>query len=236
MLLVGIVLGLCLRAGTIANITLPDYFWKIFCNEPHEIVSAVTATEEEEENPLKRNFLLCCGLAMRHGMTSCLPESYLDILTPCDLKTLLNGGGTLNVENLRLFASYCSPVCENDDSVEVFWLALSDLPRLSLFKFLQYLWSCDENNSIEHLSDGTTTFFTCSNSLIELYYWRNSNLPLGQIRIGYSDYQEEDSATTTSEPSHSGIMIPEYGVILLPRNVTTYVAMSTHVKILIDAL
>jgi hypothetical protein len=131
-----------------ANISLPTYFWKIFTNEDYEIPSS--CHHQESSSSLERNLLECSAHAMRHGITSCLPETYLDLFTSQDLQTLLNQGGALNVEILRSSASYSSPLTEMDEVVDVFWLALSDLSKISLLKFLQMLWSTAEDHPHPH--------------------------------------------------------------------------------------
>lgn len=215
-----------------ANISLPDYFWKIFCNEDYEIPSQC------HESPLERNLLECSALAMRHGMTSCIPEVYLDLFTSQNLQTLLNQGGTLNVEILRYSTSYSLPLTETEEVVDVFWLALSDLSKLSLLKFLQVLWSATEDDQ-DPLPDGlpppplSLPPLTSFPSSSELYQWKGSSLPLGPIRIGLSP---EICENESSLPSSVGISIPHYGVILLPRYTTSYLTMSHNLRIFIDTL
>jgi hypothetical protein len=150
----GVVLGIGLRAGAVANITLPEYFWRVLCNEDEgDSLDSHLCNQDIPQTDLERSLLRCCAHAIRHGVTSCVPEAYLDLITSSDLKMLLNAGGSLNVEILRSTSSYASPLLETDDVVEVFWLALSDLPRASLLKFLQTLWSSEHCS--DHIPDGT---------------------------------------------------------------------------------
>jgi hypothetical protein len=138
------------------NLSLPKYFWQIFCNEDYELPSSSASA-----SALERNLLECSALAMRHGIISCIPETYLDLLTSSNLHMLLNQGGTLNVEILRISACYSSPLTEHDEVADVFWLALSDLTRQALLKFLQTLWATTtggaeggEEEEQESLPDG----------------------------------------------------------------------------------
>jgi hypothetical protein len=117
---------------------------------PPSSSSAAAHSSDLEESLIK-----CCAHALRHGVTSCVPEVYLDLITSKDLKMLLTAGGSLNVEVLRSASSYVAPLQETDEVVEVFWLVLSDLPRSSLLRFLQALWAFDQ--STEHLPDGTVS-------------------------------------------------------------------------------
>ena len=122
----GILLGLSIRAGTVANVVLPDYFWKILCNEEYEIphISLISSTRLELKSiqipyEIYSNMCNCFGHAIRHGITSCLPETYLDLLSVNDLKMLLSNGGTLNINILRSSTSYISPLTDLDEIVEV---------------------------------------------------------------------------------------------------------------------
>lgn len=140
------------------NLTLPEYFWEVLCNEEEERVEeghSPSYSSAAHSSDLEESLIKCCAHALRHGVTSCVPEVYLDLVTSKDLKMLLTAGGSLNVEVLRSASSYVAPLQETDEVVEVFWLVLSDLPRSSLLRFLQALWAFDQ--SAEHLPDGTVS-------------------------------------------------------------------------------
>lgn len=121
----GILLGISIRSGTVANIQLPDYFWKIICNEIYEIPNILLSSSSSSLSPVQipyeiySNICSCFGHAIRHGITSCLPETYLDLLSVNDLKTLLISGGTLSINILRSSTSYILPLTDSDEVVEV---------------------------------------------------------------------------------------------------------------------
>ena len=96
----------------------------------------------------------------------------------------------------------------------MFWTVLSDLPKLSLMKFLQIIWneSGESNQFLDGMRYHPSALFCfvfffddCFLSLIELYHWKGLNHSLKSIEIGYS-------------PSEANqIIIKDFGCLLFPR-------------------
>jgi len=205
----GVLLGVSLRHGITPNIKMSSYFWQLLSKShvnPYAPASKTTGGSEKDARNSKAGLRVqeiyngvreSCGRALRHGVVSILPEDFLDLLQERELRVLLAGGGSSCVEHLRSVSNYIKPLQASDAHIEMFWTALSDLPRGIIIRFLHGLWS--RGNADKSLPE-------------ELFYWKHTGSTLGTI--SFADMPNDAKtipAVNSKQPqsnSDNGIMSP----------------------------
>eukprot|EP01041_Mallomonas_annulata_P008631 gene8631-17805_t len=161
----GVVLGLALRSGTPAPLTLPDAVWKVLAVSSTTDVKDNDSTyatltsgnesgfrQETSPSPFERKSQLlsvhglAAAMALRHGITTVFPESGFGLLTQLDLRNMLCCYRGTSVELLMATATYAEgqgdggDIFPHDSHVQHFWAAMAECPPSRILDFLCYLW------------------------------------------------------------------------------------------------
>ena len=152
----GVLLGLAFRYGVTCRCQLPRTFRQVLCmvgggtgysaegisnsswNQPHGQGSNLTI----KAKTIAKQFTFVAAWSLRHGLTAIYPEAAWNLLRPSSVTAMLTGGITCFCpETLRREALYDSGVYPEDPHVQLFWIALAELPSIRVLQLLRKLWS-----------------------------------------------------------------------------------------------
>jgi hypothetical protein len=149
----GVLLGLACRFGVACRCQLPRAFRQVLGMAagpglPASIAAsspapAPTGGGTAASLPVAHLFTMASAWALRHGLTSVYPEAAWNLLRPSAVAALTDSGGAACFcpELLRLEALYDGGVYPEDPHVQLFWIALAELPPAQVLQLLRKVWA-----------------------------------------------------------------------------------------------
>ena len=139
----GVLLGLAFRFGVSCRCQLPRTFRDVLSMS--DVSGALTTARRPRVASgasLPRQFTVVAAWALRHGLTAVFPEAAWNLLRPSAVVAMLTGGlSCFCPEILRREALYDGGVYPEDPHVQLFWIALNELPPAQVLRLLRKLWA-----------------------------------------------------------------------------------------------